>query len=393
MRFSKYQNAKSLLNLSNQWSLKKFDELLKDVTRTGTKIPSSDYEESGQYAVIDQGKSLIAGYSNLEDPIQGEKIVFGDHTRVLKYIDFENFHIGADGVKVLENIVPDKVLTKYIFYYLSSVDIPNTGYNRHFKYLKEIVIPVPGIEMQLKLVEIFDNVRNLIIKRESQVEALDELIQSIFFQSFSTELNNNMVELGEVLESLKYGTSEKSTKEGYPVLRIPNINNGEIDETDLKYCDLPVKKYQSYRLEKDDILFVRSNGNQAYVGRCATVSSKQEGYIYASYLIRAKVNVGIVVPEFISYYLNTSFGRKDVLKKARTSAGQYNINTKGLSELKIPLPDIDKQDEFVTLLHSIQEKKNTLKNSLNIMEELYNVLLQNAFKGELFKIKLNEYIS
>ncbi|PAD82755.1 hypothetical protein CHH57_13125 [Niallia circulans] len=258
--------------------------------------------------------------------------------------------------------------------------------NLSLEDLKKLKVNIPtSKELQRSIASKLNKVIDIMNKRQSQITALDELTQSVFLKTFRNEMKSNMVELGNVLESLKYGTSEKSTKEGYPVLRIPNIKNGEIDETDLKFCDLKDKAYQSYRLETGDILFVRSNGNQSYVGRCATVSFKQEGYIYASYLIRVKVKSTIAKPEFISYYLNTRFGRKDVLKKARTSAGQYNINTKGLSELRIPLPSIDKQREFVDFANSIRNKKDELKQSLNSMEELYNSLLKKAFKGKLFK--------
>lgn len=294
-------------------------------------------------------------------------------------------------------IIPNEklILGKYLAYVLHSMqkmlqekaNAPIVPIINKSDFSK-IKVLVPDIDYQKRVISVLDKSQALIHKRQSQIAALYELTQSVFLKKFRNEMKRNMVELGNVLESLKYGTSEKSTKEGYPVLRIPNIKNGVIDETDLKFCDLEGKAYESFRLEMGDLLFVRSNGNQSYVGRCATVSVNQEGYVYASYLIRAKVKSTIAKPEFISYYLNAPFGRKDVLKKSRTSAGQYNINTKGLSELRIPLPTIDKQNEFVDFLVSIQNKSDNLKVSLNLMEELYNSLLQKAFKGELFQNKI-----
>lgn len=286
----------------------------------------------------------------------------------------------------------DLVLPEYIYYYMNLLESeiyrkaegaaqPNISTAE----LGKMKITLLSKEEQFEIVKLLKIADSMIKKRQSQITALDELTQSVFFKMFNIELKNNMIELKNVIESLKYGTSEKATENGYPVLRIPNINNGEIDETDMKYCNLEKKAFESYKLKKGDILFVRSNGNQSYVGRCATITSKQDGYIYASYLIRAKVKSNIILSEFITFYLNTSVGRKGVLKKARTSAGQYNINTKGLGELIIPLPNIDKQSEFIALLNDIQNKKGNLKNSLKEMRELYNALLQKAFKGELFQ--------
>lgn len=286
----------------------------------------------------------------------------------------------------------DEVLPEYLYFYLNSIKreliekgVGGAQPNISLGILKKIKIPLISIDEQRNIIEQLTQAMELIDKRQSQITVLDDLTQSVFFNMFNIELKNNMIELKNVIESLKYGTSEKATENGYPVLRIPNINNGEIDETDMKYCNLEKKAFESYKLEKGDILFVRSNGNQSYVGRCATITSKQEGYIYASYLIRAKVKSNIILSEFITFYLNTAVGRKGVLKKARTSAGQYNINTKGLGELIIPLPNIDKQSEFIALLNDIQNKKGNLKNSLKEMRELYNALLQKAFKGELFQ--------
>lgn len=388
MQISKYQNAKSLLNLSNQWSLKEFDELLKDVTRIGTKIPSSDYEESGLYPVIDQGKDLIAGYSNLEYPIQGEKIVFGDHTRILKYIDFDSFHIGADGVKVLENKMPDKVLTKYIFYYLSSVNIPNTGYNRHFKYLKEIVIPVPRIDIQLKLVNLFDQVKNLIIKRKSQIVALDDLTQSIFLEMFGDPKTNSMqlkeIQLKELLCEIKGGgTPSKKVAEYYIDGNIPWVTPKDmksmfIDSSKIYITEEAVENSSANYIKENSLLMViRSGILKRYlpiaINRTQVTLNQDMKALLPN---KNKTNVEYLYSFFKLY-------QSVLLNKVRSVTAD-NLDFNDVKNVIVPVANLEEQNKFKEKFNNIQKNKAILEEQKILFERLYNSLLQNAFKGELF---------
>ena len=114
-----------------------FDDIFEDYTKYSLKISKSLYLKSGLYPIIDQGKEEIAGYSdkniNIFDKIP--VIIFGDHTRIFKYVDYP-FFLGADGVKILKN-TSSLFLDKYLYYSLKNFKIPNTGYNRHFKWLKD----------------------------------------------------------------------------------------------------------------------------------------------------------------------------------------------------------------------------------------------------------------
>ena len=117
-----------------------FDDIFEDYTKYSLKISKNLYLKSGLYPIIDQGKEKIAGYSdknaNIFDKIP--VIIFGDHTRIFKYIDYP-FFLGADGVKILKN-TSSLFLDKYLYYSLKNFKIPNTGYNRHFKWLKDFKI-------------------------------------------------------------------------------------------------------------------------------------------------------------------------------------------------------------------------------------------------------------
>ena len=142
--------------------MKEFDEVFVDKTKYGTKLKTSDYKECGKYPIIDQGQETIAGYTDAEDGVFKEVpvIIFGDHTRVIKYVD-KPFFLGADGVKVLRSKYLDANY-RYLFYALLDLKIPNTGYNRHFKWLKEAKIQYPTLKQQEKVVGILDKIEKVI---------------------------------------------------------------------------------------------------------------------------------------------------------------------------------------------------------------------------------------
>ncbi|MFT4309097.1 MAG: restriction endonuclease subunit S [Candidatus Woesearchaeota archaeon] len=125
--------------------------------RIPSKIQKKDYLIKGKIPIIDQGKSFIAGYTNNEDAkiIHGPFIIFGDHTKSIKYVDFD-FAQGADGVKILK---PKNIFNARFFYYqLKGLTVEERGYSRHYKYLlKEQIIFCKDKELQLRIVNFLDD--------------------------------------------------------------------------------------------------------------------------------------------------------------------------------------------------------------------------------------------
>lgn len=134
---------------------KDFESICLDDTSSATKIPAAEYLQEGKYAVYDQAQEKdIAGYSNTEQGLcrNYPAVLFGDHSRVVKYIN-EPFFIGADGVKIIrprkDNLIPE-----FLYYDLKYHNIPNTGYNRHFKYIKMISLTKASLEEQSQFLSI-----------------------------------------------------------------------------------------------------------------------------------------------------------------------------------------------------------------------------------------------
>ena len=129
-------------------------------------LKRGQYESSGTYPIVDQGRGQVAGYSSDETKLVKDipGIVFGDHTREIKYVD-HFFVPGADGVKWIRAV--DDVDIRYLFHSLSSLAIPSRGYNRHWNVVREMSIPVPPLEVQREIVRILDQFTTL----EAELEA------------------------------------------------------------------------------------------------------------------------------------------------------------------------------------------------------------------------------
>ena len=155
-----------------------FDKYCFDATSSATKIPAGNYLDEGKYAIYDQGQEKdIAGFTNTEDGVNKDYpvILFGDHSRVIKFIN-EPFFIGADGVKIIRVKDVKTLLPYFLFYDLLYHNIPNTGYNRHFKYIKMLKLTVPPMELQQQFAEIATQAEATKASLRASIEAIDQSI-------------------------------------------------------------------------------------------------------------------------------------------------------------------------------------------------------------------------
>jgi len=138
--------------LPDGWALIGFQEAAITIPTTGAKVKKRDYLPSGELPVIDQGQEFVGGYTDdTEKRITCVRpiVIFGDHTKVLKYVDFD-FVPGADGVKVIK---PGAVFyPKLFFYFLQALDLPDRGYSRHFQFLRKEHLPLPPTPEQHRIV-------------------------------------------------------------------------------------------------------------------------------------------------------------------------------------------------------------------------------------------------
>jgi type I restriction enzyme S subunit len=179
-RFPGYETAKFVDGLPEGWEVRKVKDLLTRL-KSKPKVRKDEYQAYGQWPCVDQGQDFIGGYTDNKETIYHDclpLIVFGDHTRALKFVDFP-FARGADGTQIIQS--NEERLPQELFYFsLINVDLSNYAYARHFKFLKDQDIIVPSEELGSTFADrakaIFDQVRKLRDQNLKLAKARDLLL-------------------------------------------------------------------------------------------------------------------------------------------------------------------------------------------------------------------------
>lgn len=253
------------------------------------------------------------------------------------------------------------------------------------KIILNSLIPLPPLSEQRRIASILDKADELRQKRQQAIEKLDQLLQATFIDMFGDPISNpkgwDIGCIGDMLESVKYGSSDKATLEGeIPILRMNNLTySGEMNLTDLKYIT-KVQADEKYLVKEGDILFNRTNSKEL-VGKTA-VYVGPEPMAYAGYLVRGRTKANFA-PEYISAFLNSPWGKEKLQSMCKSIVGMANINAKEFQSIVLPIPPEDLQIQFKNKILAIREKKQLLVNQLNVLETLFNALQNQAFSGNL----------
>jgi type I restriction enzyme, S subunit len=164
------------------------------------------------------------------------------------------------------------------------------------------------------------------------------------------DITRSKYPLGEVemlADMIQYGTSEKAntSEDGTPVIRMSNLVDGELNLNNLKHIRLSTMEGEKLRLLNGDILFNRTNSKEL-VGKCA-VFHAQGHYVFASYLIRVRVDTNKANPDFVVVALNSPIGRQQIDALTRQIIGQANVNSDELRSLRVPLPPLPVQQAIM----------------------------------------------
>lgn len=349
--------------------IKNFDEVFEDVTKRGTKIKTDEYRLSGKHQIIDQGQEQVAGYTDLEDGVFENipAIIFGDHTRIVKYID-KPFFLGADGVKVLRSRFQDANY-RYLYYALKYVKIPNTGYNRHFKWLKESKIQYPCAEKQEEIVSILNGVSKIIEYRQQQLQKLDELVKARFVEMFGdlvvgNKIKTNRHKIGDIAFVTKLAGFEFTKYVQYKecgdiiMLRGLNCKKGKLVLDDIKWIDkatsdlLPRSKLyygdilMTYAGTIGDVAMVDADDKYHLAPNVAKITLKEEAYN----------------PIFLMHlFLYTN----NYIMTFASKVAQASINMGKIRNLEYFFPDIDMQNWFATFVEQVDKSKVVVQDEVN----------------------------
>jgi|GEM_PF-1847448 len=200
-------------------------------------------------------------------------------------------------------------------------------------------------------------------KRRAALAAIEALPATVAARAAEGARRVPLAEFGAELD---YGTSERAAEVGeIPVLRIPNVVDGRIDTSDLRYMPAGVDGSR-HAIGDGDLLFVRTNGNPARLGRAAVYEGSPPSATFASYLIRLRRNARLD-PDFAWSWLRTAEARARLLSMARTTAGQYNLNTAALKELPVPVLPRDTQEQIATAARGARQAADLGSRQLELL--------------------------
>lgn len=195
--------------------------------------------------------------------------------------------------------------------------------------------------------------------------------------------------LADVLTDIRYGTAKKCDYGAgdTPVLRIPNVQRGEIALDDLKSADFEEAELRKLRLRPGDLLVIRSNGSVGLVGRCAIVNDAAAGMLFAGYLIRLRVDPERALPSYVHLWLQSASMRSIIEGLAKSTSGVNNINSTQIEQLPVKLAGLDEQHEIVRRIEAafawIDRLAAEATNARRLIDRLDHAILAKAFRGEL----------
>lgn len=267
-------------------------------------------------------------------------------------------------------------------------------------------VPVPPLAEQRRIVEKLDALTARTTRARADLNRISALAarykQAVLARAFSGELTTEwrkscpvepatwrQISVGDLAQDVRYGTAAKCnfSPSETPVLRIPNIAKGRIDTTDLKHATFDDRERAKLALEVGDVLVIRSNGSVSLVGRAAVVTPEVAGFLYAGYLIRLRLDLGKVKPDYLQLAFEESSTRAVIESFAKSTSGVNNINSEQLKGLAIPLPSLAEQSEIVRRVGKAFAKIDRLTADAatagRLLDRLDQAVLAKAFRGEL----------
>ena len=306
---------------------------------------------------------MVSGYcddDSLLYHIDNPVVIFGDHTRVLKYVDFD-FVVGADGVKIL--IPKDFLKAKFLLYYLRWYQVPSLGYSRHYKLLKEIVLPVPPIAEQERIVAELDLLQGIIEKKKEQLKAYDQLAQSIFYTMFGDPITN---------------------EKGWELKKLNDLSNV------FAGGDVPKDSFSKTKSEKYSVP-IYSNGidNDGLYGYTAkarvsepsiTISGRGTiGFValrnHPFYPIIRLIVITPIIPIDLVYlkFVCTAMNFKGV------GVAIPQLTVPMIKFANIPIPPLSLQQEFAEKIEAIEQQKALVQQSIEETQTMFDCTMDKYF--------------
>ena len=377
--------------MKKSWQAKPFEECIEQVRYT-RKIQRKDFLNNGKFPIISQEQEFINGrWEEEADVFKVSKpvIIFGDHTQVLKYVDFD-FVLGADGVKILQPL--DFLDPKFFFYQLQSVNFNSLGYARHYRLLKELKITYHPLNEQKRIValldEAFENIATAKANTEKNLQNAKALfeshVESIFINGQSEWPNVSLGDLCSFVRGPFGGSLKKSifVQSGFAVYEQQHAIYNQFDDIRYFISEIKFNEMKRFELLPDDLIMSCSGT----MGRVAIVPSEIRRGIINQALLKLTTSPKIL-NTFLKAWMESNAFQYALRDYSGGAAIQNVASVKILKTIKVPLPSIPDQKciiiEIDNLLCETQRLADIYQRKLEALESLKKSLLHQAFTGSL----------
>ena len=380
------------------WSTATVESCLESLSlRKIPKVLARDYKPSGSYPIIDQGQNLIAGWTDDDSVLISTDlpiVIFGDHTRVFKYIDFP-FVKGADGTQLLKPKVGIEPL--FFYYACRAINLPSRGYNRHFKALKEKEIPIPPIGEQLNIARTLRRIDDAISLQDEQLQVATDMKRTAMRELFTRGLRGEAqkeTEIGPIPKSWVIETINDHfsvVSGGTPPRRTPTFWIGGmipwVKTTEVDYC--VIQKTEEHitqagldrspaKLLPPDTLLLAMYGQGVTRGKVAIL-----GIEAACNQACAAINPhdNVVNTKYLYHFL--SF-RYEAIRRLAHGGQQQNLNLDIVRGLPIAYPtNPEVQGEIVAILNALDYKIELHQKKRAVLDDLFKALLHKLMTREI----------
>ena len=242
----------------------------------------------------------------------------------------------------------------------------------------------PPLEEQAAIARILDAVDTALERTRETVQSVD-VLQGLVLEDAFASLEAENCRLGAFATEVRYGTSVASNDKahGNPVLRIPNVVGDRLALNDLAFVELTEPDVERLKLADGDLLLVRTNGNPNYVGRSVVFRRPDNRtWVYASYLIRVRLKDELL-PDFVNTYLGLERGRRQLLQRVTTSAGNHNINANSIRLIRLPVPRPAEQERLAELATAFRNRCDALVAMVDALQNLKKSLMHDLLTGKV----------
>ena len=283
--------------------------------------------------------------------------------------------------------------TKYLFYFFNNEMFRKNAINNSngvaqlnlsTEWLKNVKIPSYSKEEQQKIIRQLDNIVVSIDNKKKEIEILDNLIKSQFIEMFGDLNSNNkgwkIEPLSKKIKLANNGMARRGKDEaGSIVLRLVELQTGYIDYSNPNRISLSESEKNRFELLENDLLFARVNGNPDYVGRCAVFKKIDENVYHNDHIIRVRLDQNEINSCFLSFLINSQYGKRQLKGNIKTSAGQYTISQDGIGSIEVILPPIELQNQFESIFQQIDKSKYILQKQIDVLQELLDSKMEEFF--------------